>query len=91
MAQRTDRGCVHNRDLGFNYPCIDCDPTPDDPKLHSLGWTYGGGRDAFHGDFGTLREQEREIIANAKRRNDTPPEYVGPRSKMRPYAELASE
>lgn len=60
-------------------------------KVRSVGWTYTAGRSGFHGDQGTLREQEREIIANAKRRNDTEPEYVGPRSKMRPYKELASE
>jgi len=84
-------GCIHNSDLGFDYPCMDCDPTPDDPKLHSLGFTFQGGRDAFHGAFGTIREQQKEIEGNAKRRNDTEAEYVGPRSKMRPYAELAAE
>lgn len=84
-------GCKHNRDLGFDYPCIECDPTPDDPKLHSLGFSFVGGRDGFHGKYGTIREQTSEIMANAKKYGNEPPEYAGPRSKMRPYSELAAE
>ena len=85
-------GCIHNSDLGFDYPCLECDSTPDDPILRSKGFSFGtAGRDGFHGDHGTLREQQAEIMANAEKYGNEPPEYMGPRSKMRPYAELAAE
>lgn len=58
-------------------------------KVKSVGLQFTAGREQFHGR--TLREQEREIFANAKKYNNEPPEYVGPRSKMRPYSELAAE
>lgn len=83
-------GCKHNIDMGFDYPCIDCDPTPDDPILRSKGLGFGtAGRHEFHNS--TIAERTREIFANAKKYGNEPPEYVGPRSKMRPYSELAAE
>lgn len=60
-------------------------------KIRSIGFTYAAGRDDFHGDHGTIRERTSEIMRNAKKYGNEPPEYVGPRSKMRPYAELAAE
>ena len=84
--------CQDRLDLGYIGPCIDHDPTPDDEILRSKALTYGtAGRAAFHGDRGTLREQQAEIMANAKKYGNEQPEYLGPRSKMRPYAELAAE
>lgn len=84
-------GCKHNRSMGFDYPCISCDPTPDDPKLHSIGFTFVGGRDVFHGDYGTIKEQTDEIMRNAKKYGHEPPDYVGPRSKMRSLDEITKE
>lgn len=91
MAQRTDEGCVHNRDMGFEYPCPACDPTPDDPKLHSIGFAFVGGQDMFHGNYGTIREQTDEMFKNAKKYGHEPPEYQGPRSKMRSLDEISKE
>lgn len=69
-------GCAHNSDQGFDYPCIDCDPTPDDPKLHSIGFTFGnGGKQHWH-DGPTVREQREEIFNNAKRYGNEPPQPV---------------
>jgi hypothetical protein len=85
-------GCRHNIDMGFDYPCVECDPTPDDPILRSKGFSFGtAGRAQFHGDRGTLKEQTDEIMANAKRYGNEPPEYMGPRSKSRPMSELKQE
>jgi len=60
-------------------------------KVKSVGLQFTAGRSDFHGDEGTLRERQAEIMANAKKYGNEPPEYVGPRSKMRPYSELAAE
>lgn len=76
-------GCKHNHDLGFDYPCMRCDPTPDDPRLRSVGFSFGpAGREHWHSGQ-TNREWEAETIANAKR-YDIEPEYVGPRSARIP-------
>lgn len=58
-------------------------------KVRSVGLQFTAGRDQFHGR--TLREQEREIMSNAKKYGHEQPEYMGPRSKGRPLAELKSE
>lgn len=82
--------CQDRIDLGYIGPCIDHDPTPDDEVLRSKGITFGtAGREQWHNT--TLGEQQREIFANAKKYGNEPPEYMGPRSKMRPYKELAAE
>ena len=60
-------------------------------RIRSVGFSYVGGREAFHGAFGTIKEQQDEIRANAERYGNEPPEYLGPSSKMRPYSELAAE
>lgn len=60
-------------------------------KVRSVGWTFAGGQDMFHGDHGTINEQTEEIFANAKKYGNEPPEYMGPRSKMRPYGDIARE
>lgn len=84
--------CQDRADLGFEGPCMEHDPTPDDLVLRSKGITFGtAGRADFHGDQGTIRERTDELFANAKKYGNEPPEYVGPRSKMRPYSELAAE
>ena len=33
-------GCPHTC---YDWPCRACDDTPDDPKLHSIGFTFGVG------------------------------------------------
>ena len=72
--------CEHNAEFGCDYPCISCDPTPDDPRLHSIGFGFGpGGKDHWHNGQ-TLREAEHEIVSNAKRYG-IEPQYMGPRSK----------
>jgi hypothetical protein len=60
-------------------------------KVHSVGIHFAHGRDVFHGDYGTTKEQEREIFANAKKYGNEPPEYIGPQSKSRPLSELKAE
>lgn len=91
MGTTTCTHCQDRIDLGFEGPCIEHDPTPDDPILRSKGITFSAGRSDFHGDHGTIRERTAEVFANAKKYGNEPPEYVGPRSKMRPYAELAAK
>lgn len=84
--------CQDRLDLGYVGLCIDHDPTPNDPILRSKGITFGtAGRRDFHGDHGTIKERTDEIFAKAKQYGNEPPEYTGPRSKMRPYSELAAE
>lgn len=53
--------------MGFDYPCIACDPTPDDPRLHSIGVTWPAGGKANWHDGPTIREAQAEMFANAKR------------------------
>jgi hypothetical protein len=60
-------------------------------RYRSVGWMFSGGQDMFHGDHGTIREQTAEMFANAKKYGNEPPEYVGPRSKMRSYDDIARE
>lgn len=63
----TSHGCKHNASMGFDYPCIECDPTPDDPRLHSIGITWGpGGKEHWHSGLSD-RETIKEMAANAKR------------------------
>lgn len=85
--QRTDRPCQHNADLGCDYPCIACDPTPDDPKLRSIGFGFAGGQKHWH-DGQTNREWEHEMVTNA-RANGIEPEYLGSRSARIPNSVLA--
>lgn len=69
-------GCVHNHDMGFDYPCVRCDPTPDDPRLRSISFGFGpGGREHWHNGQ-TIGEATAEIMANAKRYG-IEPEYQG--------------
>lgn len=71
--------CVHNADMGCDYPCIRCDTTPDDPRLRSIGFSFGpGGKRQWH-DGKTVREAQAEIVANAKRYG-IEPQYDGPSS-----------
>ncbi len=60
-------------------------------KVRSVALTFAAGRADFHGDHGTIRERTAEVFANAKKYGNEPPEYVGPRSKMLSYSELAAE
>jgi hypothetical protein len=76
MEDFTPGGCEHNRDQGFDYPCRDCDTTPDDPKLHSISFGFGNaGRKHWH-DGPTNRETIKEMFDNAKRYGNEPPEPV---------------
>lgn len=59
--------CKHNADLGCDYPCIACDPTPDDERLRSIGWNFGPGGKRYWHDGQTVREAREEIFAEAKR------------------------
>lgn len=58
-------------------------------KIHSIGFSYAGGREQFHGT--TIKEQEREIFAKAKQYGNEPPEYLGPRSKGRSLSSMKAE
>lgn len=65
-------GCAHNLEYGCDYPCIQCDPTPDDPRLHSIGFGFGpGGKEHWH-NGPSVREAQKEMFANAERYGITP-------------------
>jgi hypothetical protein len=66
--------CAHNADLGFDYPCIRCDTTPDDERLRSIGMQFTYGRTTFHGP--TIGEQTDEMFRNA-RKDGIEPQYEG--------------
>ena len=91
MDEYTDP-CDHIQHCGLlTCPGLTAEERERGERIRSVGFSYVGGREAFHGKFGTIKEQQQEIRDNAERYGNEPPEYLGPSSKMRPYSELAAE
>lgn len=90
MVDYGDEECDHISHVGLaRCPGLTAAETATAEKIRSVGLQFSYGREAFHG--ATLREQEREIHANAKRYNNSEPQYMGPRSKGRSLASMKAE
>ena len=82
--------CDHINHVGMRHcPGLTKAQKATAEKIRSVGLQFSYGREQFHGS--TLREQEREIFANAKKYGHKTPDYQGPRSKGRAYSEMKAE
>lgn len=79
--------CSHNEWAGVDYPCPDCDPTPNDPVLRSKGFTFAGGKEQWH-NADSIAKQTKEMFENAKRYGNEPPEPVNGYASGGPGASL---